>query len=82
MRALAKFFASQQIHFSDSFNHLKTAKVVENNQLLLSVILSDAINLGLSKMAEATTDATYSKLYHQFKGGTLDMKLIKMLKQF
>ena len=70
------------IHFSDSFNHLKTAKVVENNQLLLSVILSDAINLGLSKMAEATTDATYSKLYHQFKGGTLDMKLIKMLKQF
>lgn len=50
------------IHFSDSFTHLKTTKVAENNQLLLTVILSDAINLGLSKMAEASTDATYSKL--------------------
>lgn len=50
------------IHFSDSFTHLKTTKVAKNNQLLLTVILSDAINLGPSKMAEASTDATYSKL--------------------
>ena len=28
----------------------------------MSVILADAINLGLSKMAEATPDTTYSKL--------------------
>ncbi len=48
--------------FSDSFTHLKTRNIAENKQLLLSVILADAINLGLSKMAEATPDTTYSKL--------------------
>lgn len=50
------------ISFSDSFTHLKTRNIAENKQLLLSVILADAINLGLSKMAEATPDTTYSKL--------------------
>jgi hypothetical protein len=31
-------------------------------QLLLTTILADAINLGLTKMAEASPDATYAKL--------------------
>jgi TnpA family transposase len=48
--------------FSRHFTHLKNGKNAEDNQLLLTVILSDAINLGLSKMAESCPGATYSKL--------------------
>ncbi len=48
--------------FSRHFTHLKNGKVAENTTLLLTVILSDAINLGLTKIAESCPGATYSKL--------------------
>ena len=48
--------------FSQHFTHLKTGKTAEDTTLLLTVILSDAINLGLTKMAESCPGATYSKL--------------------
>ena len=48
--------------FSSAFTHLKTGEVVKDKILLLSVILADAINLGLNKMAESSTNATYTKL--------------------
>lgn len=50
------------INFSKCFTHLKNNKLAENKELLLTVILSDAINLGLTKMAEACPGSTYSKL--------------------
>lgn len=48
--------------FTQQFTHLKTGKPTANQSLLLTVILSDAINLGLTKMAEACPGSTYSKL--------------------
>jgi TnpA family transposase len=48
--------------FSRHFTHLKNGKVAEDTILLLTVILSDAINLGLTKMAESCPGVTYSKL--------------------
>lgn len=50
------------VNYTNQFTHLKNDKQVGNKQLLLSVILSDAINLGLTKMAEACPGTTYSKL--------------------
>jgi len=49
-------------NFSRHFTHLKTGKVADDTKLLLTVILADGINLGLSKMAESCPGATYSKL--------------------
>lgn len=48
--------------FTRHFVHLKTGEVPQDRTLLLSAILADAINLGLSKMAESSPGATYSKL--------------------
>jgi TnpA family transposase len=48
--------------FSRHFKHLKNGKTADDNKLLLTVILSDAINLGLTKMAESCPGTTYSKL--------------------
>ena len=48
--------------FTDCFTHMKSAEPTTNKTLLLTAILSDAINLGLRKMAEATPGTTYSKL--------------------
>ena len=48
--------------FTDHFTHLKNGEPASNKTLLLTPILSDAINLGLRKMAEATPGTTYSKL--------------------
>ncbi|ETK26940.1 transposase for transposon Tn21 [Paenibacillus larvae subsp. larvae DSM 25719] len=48
--------------FSHHFTHLKSGATVEDQNLLLTVILADAINLGLSKMAESCPGTTYSRL--------------------
>jgi TnpA family transposase len=48
--------------FSRHFTHLKSGRTSEDTNLLLTVILADAINLGLTKMAESCPSATYSKL--------------------
>jgi TnpA family transposase len=48
--------------FSGQFTHLKTGDAAKDKILLLTAILSDAINLGLGKMAESCPGTTYSKL--------------------
>ena len=48
--------------FSRHFKHLKSGAAAEDQHLLLTTILADAINLGLSKMAESCPDVTYAKL--------------------
>ena len=48
--------------FTRHFTHLKNGAVTENRDLLLTTILADAINLGLSKMAESCPGTTYAKL--------------------
>ena len=48
--------------FTRHFVHLKSGTQVQDKTLLLSTILADAINLGLTKMAESSPGASYSKL--------------------
>ena len=48
--------------FSNQFTHLKTGDIAKDKTLLLTTILGDAINLGLTKMAESCPGTTYSKL--------------------
>ena len=48
--------------FTRHFTHLKNNGVAEDRHLLLTIILSDAINLGLTKMAESCPGTTYAKL--------------------
>jgi TnpA family transposase len=48
--------------FSECFVHLKDGKPAQDRTLLLSVVLADAINLGLTKMAESCPGTTYAKL--------------------
>jgi hypothetical protein len=48
--------------FTQHFKHLKSGEVADDRQLLLTAILADAINLGLSKMAESCPGTTYAKL--------------------
>lgn len=48
--------------FTRQFKHLKSEAAAEDRQLLLTTILADAINLGLSKMAESCLGTTYAKL--------------------
>jgi TnpA family transposase len=48
--------------FTRHFVHLKSGEQVQDKTLLLSAILADAINLGLTKMAESSPGASYSKL--------------------
>jgi hypothetical protein len=48
--------------FSRHFKHLKSGATAEDQHLLLTTILADAINLGLSKMAESCPGVTYAKL--------------------
>ncbi|MBU0638618.1 MAG: Tn3 family transposase, partial [Planctomycetes bacterium] len=48
--------------FSRHFKHLKSGEAAEDQHLLLTTILADAINLGLSKMAESCPGTTYAKL--------------------
>jgi TnpA family transposase len=48
--------------FARHFKHLKSGEAVEDQHLLLTAVLADAINLGLSKMAESCPGTTYAKL--------------------
>lgn len=48
--------------FSTHFTHLKSGQPPKDTTLLLSAVLSDAINLGLRKMAEASPGITVTKL--------------------
>jgi len=48
--------------FTDHFTHLKTGDVAKDKTLLMSTLLADGINLGLSKMAESCPGSTYTKL--------------------
>ncbi len=49
--------------FTDQFTHLKSGNKSEDKNLLLTAILSDAINLGLRKMSEASPGTSYAKLF-------------------
>ncbi len=48
--------------FTRYFTHLKTGDAVKDKTLLLTTILADAINLGLTKMVESCQGMTYAKL--------------------
>jgi TnpA family transposase len=48
--------------FSRHFTNLKTGEPPSDPALLLTAVLADGINLGLSKMAEACPAMTYTKL--------------------
>lgn len=48
--------------FTHHFTHLKSGATAKERHLLLTTILADAINLGLSKMAESCPGTTYAKL--------------------
>ena len=48
--------------FSEAFTHLRTGMPCKDRLSLLNVILAEGINLGLRKMAEATTSQSYWEL--------------------
>jgi len=48
--------------FTRHFTHLKSGDLAKDKNLLLTTILADVINLGLSKMAESCPGTTYAKL--------------------
>lgn len=48
--------------FTRHFSHLKTAQFPKERALLLTAVLSDALNLGLAKMAEACPGTSLAKL--------------------
>jgi TnpA family transposase len=48
--------------FTRHFTHMKNDSEAKDKHLLLTAILADGINLGLSKMAESCPGTTYSKL--------------------
>jgi TnpA family transposase len=48
--------------FTRHFTHIKSGNIAKDKTLLLTAILADAINLGLTKMAESCPGNTYAKL--------------------
>ncbi len=52
----------QWTNFTQHFTHLKSGDLAKDKNLLLTAILADGINLGLSKMSESCPGTTYSKL--------------------
>ena len=48
--------------FTEQFTHLRTGLPSDNKQGLLTVILSDGINLGLTRMAEACQGCSFKQL--------------------
>ncbi|WP_426977746.1 Tn3 family transposase [Pseudarthrobacter sp. O4] len=48
--------------FTRHFTSIKSGQPSKDKQLLLTTILADGINLGLTKMAEACTGVTYAQL--------------------
>lgn len=49
-------------NFTRHFSHLKNGDLAKDKTLLLTAILADGINLGLSKMTESCPGTTYAKL--------------------
>lgn len=49
----------QWTEFTRHFTHLRSGDSVRDRSMLLTVILADAINLGLAKMAEASAGTTF-----------------------
>jgi len=53
------------LDFTQQFTHLKSGEPSKDRKLLLTAILSDAFNLGLEKMAQATPGVSAARLaYH------------------
>ena len=52
----------QWVEFTHHFTHLRSDDFARDRSLLLTVILADAINLGLVKMSEACLGTTFYKL--------------------
>ncbi|CAM3546471.1 transposase (plasmid) [Xenorhabdus nematophila ATCC 19061] len=52
----------QWTDFTRHFTHLKSGDLARDKTLLLTTILADAINLGLTKMTECCPGTTYAKL--------------------
>ena len=48
--------------FTNHFTHLKTGELAKDKTLLMTALLADGINLGLSKMAQSCPGTTYTKL--------------------
>jgi len=48
--------------FGDCFTHLRTGLPFEDERVILTTVLADATNLGLTGMAEACSIATYKQL--------------------
>jgi len=48
--------------FSDCFTHLRSGLPFEDRRVILTTVLADATNLGLTGMAEACSVATYKQL--------------------
>jgi TnpA family transposase len=48
--------------FTRHFTHIKSGEPASETRLLLTALLADAINLGLSKMAESCPGVTYARL--------------------
>ena len=63
------------IGFTQHFKHLKSGAIAGDRQLLLTTILADAINLGLSKMAESCPGTTYAKLTKSLSINNIHFKL-------
>ena len=47
---------------ADSFTHLRTGLPAGDGRVVLTAVLADATNLGLTRMAEACTIASYRQL--------------------
>jgi hypothetical protein len=54
--------ADNDIGFTDAFAHLRTGTSCKDRIGLLNVLLAEGDNLGLSKMAEATSSHDYFQL--------------------
>lgn len=49
-------------NFTQHFTHIKSGEIAKDKTLLLTTILADAINLGLTKMADSCPGTSYAKL--------------------
>src|SRR5271163_3247895 len=52
----------QWTHLGDRFLHLRTQAPPKNRQALLTAVLADGINLGLTRMSEACRETTWRQL--------------------
>jgi len=48
--------------FSDAFTHLQSGAPADDRRIMLTAVLADATNLGLTRMAEACSVASYRQL--------------------